>query len=97
MTAKEFIPWESMGVGPEEGKEDEWWMDMMLRFAKYHVKEALSKKATMNLTYPEPYEDSNEIGLTFANADEISRGGEYGSVRIDQDSILNAYPEENIQ
>lgn len=73
--------------------------EKMIEFAKMHVKAALgaaSSKARMNLTYPEPYEDSNEQGLTYASADEISRGGEYGSVEIDDESILSAYPENNI-
>lgn len=72
----------------------------MVEFAKLHVEAALktaSEKGTMNLNYPEPYEDSNEIGLTYAVAEEISRGGEYGAVVIDKDSILNAYPLENIK
>jgi len=74
--------------------------EMMVVFAKLHVEAALkaaAEKATMKLEYPEPYEYSNETGLTFASADEISRGGEYGSVEVEQDSILNAYPLENIQ
>ena len=68
--------------------------EMMIEFAKMHLTEALkqaSEKATMDLSYPSPYEDSNEIGLSYANADEISRGGEYGSVEINKESILTAY------
>lgn len=71
-----------------------------IEFAKMHVAEALKQageKVTMNLSYPSPYEDSNEKGLTYANADEISRGGEYGSVEIDKESILTAYYLDNIK
>lgn len=66
-----------------------------IEFAKYHVELALksaSENVTMNLEYPEPYQDSNEKELTFTSAEEISRGGEYGHVEVDIDSILNAYP-----
>lgn len=72
----------------------------MIKFAEYHTQEALkaaASKATMNLSYPEPYEDSNESGLKYADAYEISRGGEYGSVVIDADSILNSYNLDNIK
>lgn len=77
-----------------------WVKEAMIEFAQLHVEAALkaaSEKATMDLTYPEPYEDSNDSGLTFADADEINRGGEYGSVRINNDSILNAYPQNLIK
>lgn len=72
----------------------------LIEFAKLHVISALQKaseKATMNLTYPDDYADSNETGLTYADAHEISRGGEYGSVEIDHDSILNAYDLSSIK
>lgn len=72
----------------------------LIQFARMKVRDALesaAEKATMNLYYPSPYEDSNEKGLTYANADEISRGGEYGSVEIDKESILNSYNLEDIK
>jgi len=73
----------------------------MVEFANFHVGEALqeaSEKATMKLEYPdEAYQESNETGLKFACADDISRGGEYGSVEIEEDSILNAYPLSKIK
>lgn len=71
----------------------------IIEFAKYHVEEALkqaAQKATMKLTYPDDYADSNESGLKYADAHEIERGGEYGSVQIETDTILNAYSLDNI-
>lgn len=81
------------GLSPDEIGYD----SIAIEFAEFHVKEALksaSEKVTMNLTYPSPYEDSNESGLTFASADEISRGGEYGSVEVDKESILTSYVDQ---
>lgn len=69
-------------------------------FAKLKVRVALesaAEKATMNLYYPSPYEDSNEKGLTHAYAEYIIRGGEDGKVEIDIDSILNSYNLEDIK
>lgn len=75
-------------------------INTMIEFARMHVQAALdaaSEKATMDLRYPSPYEDANEKGLSYAIAEEVSRGGEYGSVEIDKDSILNAYPLNNVK
>lgn len=102
MTAEEFIK-ENLYItkdGIEDVHDSLSMVEVVLiDFAKMHVKKALEaakEKATMNLVYPEPYQDSNETGLTFADAYEISRGGECGLVNIDKNSILNAYPENLI-
>lgn len=100
-TAKEFLkgvietPFRYARIVDADKAEEK-----MIEFTKLHVKAALeeaAKKATMKLTYPKLYEESNETGLTSACAEEISRGGECGIVEIEEDSILNAYPESNIQ
>jgi len=100
-TAKEFITVFDRESGFELSEyELKVYSKRVVEFAKLHVEAALkaaAEKVTMELTYPHPYEDSNEQGLTYANADEISRGGEYGSVEVEKYSILNAYPLENIK
>ena len=52
LTAKEFIHYESMGCGPEEGQDEgDWWIEIMIAFAKYHVKKTLiaaSEKAKLD-------------------------------------------------
>lgn len=87
-------------LNPQDGKCPEWAKIFAIELAKLHVEAALkeaAEKATMKLEYPDDYAESNETGLTFASADEISRGGEYGAVIIEVDSIINAYPLSNIK
>jgi len=102
-TAEEFIKDGNEGYNFRtviDNLTDEQVLEAIREFAKLHVEAALksaAEKVTMELTYPSPYEDSNEQGLTYANADEVSRGGEYGSIEVEKQSILNAYPLENIK
>lgn len=97
MTAQELIEKNWHSISEISTIEVE---NLMIEFAQYHVKQALScaaSKATMDLDYPEPYEDSNETGLTFVCATEMDRNGEDGTVEINKDSILNAYPLSQIK
>lgn len=93
MTSIEFLQRKepnSFAVPPEWLRE----------FARIHVKAALesaAEEARMTLHYPEPYSENDEDDLSFISGDDISRRGEYGSVRIDENTILNAYPAENIE
>jgi ASC-1-like (ASCH) protein len=67
----------------------------LVEFAKLKVTKALEKaneNATMEVIYPDDYADSNEKGLTYVNAHDVERGGEYGCITIEEESILNAYP-----
>lgn len=105
-TAEEFLqqhPQISHYFDDETGKMvcfDDDVKQAMIEFAKMHLKLAkkeIVEKATMNLRYPEPYQDSNDSNLFYVFAHEINRGGENGSVTIDDDSILNAYPLTNIK
>lgn len=66
----------------------------MIDFAKHHVQEALkacSEKASMKVEYPDEYSESNEYNQKYINVDDVNRGGEYASITIEQNSILEAY------
>ena len=73
---------------------------LMQEFAKLHSQAALkaaAEKATMKVVYPNDYADSNENGLSYVSAHDVERGGEYGCISIEEESILEAYPETLIQ
>lgn len=72
----------------------------MIEFAKYHVQKALkaaSKNATMKVEYDdEAYQESNEYGQSYVSAHEVEKGGEYGGITIEAESILASYSLDNI-
>lgn len=72
----------------------------MIDFAKFHVQKALeaaSENATMKVEYDdEAYQESNEYGQSYVSAHEVERGGEYGGITIEAESILTSYSLDNI-
>ena len=104
MTAEEIrrnYSLEYYDEGGYQGLNEEDIIDMMIDFAKYHVQEALesaSKNATMCTNYnAECYKESEESGLEYVDVHDVERGGEFGSVHIEKESILNSYPLANIK
>ena len=99
-TAEEFLENIYRQYESDDVYIPEWVKIGAIEYARYQVQEALDQayeSATMNLNYPEPYEDSNETGLTFVSIDDANRGGEYSTVEIDKKSITKSYSLENIK
>lgn len=101
-TAEEFLKDNANDISYEEGImfAADVTPQMLKDFAKLHVQAALNaaaENATMEISYPDDYKESNEKGLSHVNAHDVERGGEYGCISIEEESILNAYSENLIQ
>ena len=105
-TVKELFDEYSINVSLSEGHygcliDEEDFKEALIKFAKLHVQAALkqaSEKVRIQVEYPDvAYQDSNEYNQISFCAHEIQRGGEYGNITIQNNTILEAYPLENIK
>jgi hypothetical protein len=99
-TAEEFM--RTFNTGKTEETPQEYVRDMLIQFAKLHVDAAL-KAASEEETITAFYEEWNENGLLLdeddnyeaSYKDPVISGGKV--FIVDKESILNAYPLENIK
>ena len=86
-TAEEFARYYKIDKEGNHQNQDKSSYDMMIEFAKMHVKAALEKAANdvkqISKWGNNDYDSENPVGFTY----EV----------IDKDSILNAYPDTLIQ
>ena len=90
-TAEEFLTISDEFEVLETRKQEEVVTKTMIEFAKLHVEEAL-KEAYNNSEMRVSENDTNEIPSFTDNYDDG-----YVTITVSKDSILNAYPLENVK
>lgn len=101
MTAEEFLVRDELFKTPLTEEEKHYYIDRiithddyikgMIEFAKYHVEQAL-EKAYLDSEMRVSENDTNEYPSFTDNYDDG-----YVTITVSKDSILNAYPLENIK
>lgn len=101
MTAEEFLVRDELFKTPLTEEEKHYYIDKiishddyikgMIEFAKYHVEQAL-EKAYLDSEMRVSENDTNEYPSFTDNYDDG-----YVTITVSKDSILNAYPLENIK
>ena len=101
MTAEEFLEKYKFEAGEHIGNRDyDKMCEFAKEFAKYHVEEALKVASSISKVHLKTYwgdmENVTEEAIVFWGIDD-PQNCYSTNVKVDKDSILNAYPLENIK